>query len=296
MKKLFALLLAALLLFSCSSCTLNIPEASQNPSSLSSSDEAFSLSEVPAFSGDAFAVIHENIPYFKTEEITSVAFEQYAPLDFLDRCGVCIASVGTELMPKEARESISSVKPSGWQSIEMKQVDGGHLYNRCHLIGFQLTGENANPRNLITGTRYLNVEGMLPFENMIADFIKETGYHVMYRVTPVFEGQNLVASGVLLEGFSVEDRGAGICFCVYCYNVQPGVTISYADGFAKAGSSLSNPTPGEKTYVLNTNSRKFHRLDCESTADISQKNKEVTALSRDDLTAQGYAPCKNCNP
>lgn len=193
-------------------------------------EQAVTLDALPSFSGSPYVVINDNIPYFTDEDLTERSYERYAPLDALERCGAAMANVGQDLMPTEKRGSISSIHPSGWQSVQYDFIDGGSLYNRCHLIGFQLTGENANRENLITGTRYLNVEGMLPFENMVADYVQETGNHVLYRVTPIFEGRNLVASGVLMEGYSVEDRGESICFNVYCYNVQPGVVIDYATG------------------------------------------------------------------
>ena len=192
--------------------------------------EPFSLDTVPRFAGQAYVAVNGNVPYFQPEDMTTEGFEYYSPLDELGRCGVTVACVGLEVMPTEDRGEIGSVKPTGWQSVKYANVDGRYLYNRCHLIGFQLTGENVNRGNLITGTRYLNIEGMLPFENMVADFVKETAMHVMYRVTPVFVGQELVARGVLMEGWSVEDQGESICFCVYAYNVQPGIIIDYTTG------------------------------------------------------------------
>lgn len=193
-----------------------------------------SVGEVPTFSGQPYIVINDNVPEFLDSDLTSDAYEFYSELDSLGRCGYAVACVGIELMPTEERGAIGQVKPSGWKTIKFDFVDGKYLYNRCHLIGFQLTGENANEQNLITGTRYLNVEGMLPFENMIADYVKETENHVIYRVTPFFEGNELVARGVQMEAFSVEDNGEGICFNVYAYNNQPGVTIDYSDGTAIA--------------------------------------------------------------
>ena len=190
------------------------------------------LDSIPEFDGtSAYVIINDNQPFFTEDEIVSVSYEKYGELDGLGRCTVCIACIGVDLMPTEDRESIGHVTPSGWVNAE---YDGQYVYNRCHLIGFQLTGENANRENLITGTRYLNIEGMLPFENKIADYIKETGNHVMFRVTPIYEGDNLVASGVLMEAWSVEDNGEGICFNVYAYNVQPGVIIDYATGETRA--------------------------------------------------------------
>ena len=189
-----------------------------------------SIQNVPAFSGEPYVIINDNEPGFQKEDMTTDSYEFYSDLDSLGRCGYVMACIGWDIMPTEERGNIGQVKPSGWQTVKYDFVDGKYLYNRCHLIGYQLTGENANKQNLITGTRYLNVEGMLPFENMVADYIKETGNHVLYRVTPVYDGNNLVARGVQMEAFSVEDSGAGICFHVYIYNNQPGVVIDYATG------------------------------------------------------------------
>lgn len=188
------------------------------------------LRSIPVFSGDAYVAVNNNIPGLSPEDRTSAYFEKYTALDYLDRCGVAFACLGKETMPTEERGAIGSVKPSGWHTVKYDFVDGRYLYNRCHLIGFQLSAENANTRNLITGTRYMNVQGMLPFENMVADYIKETNNHVLYRVTPIFKGTELVCRGVQIEAFSVEDNGDGICFNVYCYNNQPGVEIDYATG------------------------------------------------------------------
>ncbi len=193
-------------------------------------DSFSSVSDVPAFSGVPYVVVNDNQPEFEDSLITVNAYEHYSKLDNLGRCGYAIACIGTEIMPTEERGSIGQVKPSGWHTVKYDIVDGKYLYNRCHLIGYQLSGENANEQNLITGTRYLNVEGMLPFENMVADYVKETDNHVMYRVTPVYNGNDLVASGVQMEAWSVEDDGGGICFNVYVYNSQPGVVINYATG------------------------------------------------------------------
>lgn len=185
---------------------------------------------IAAYSGEPYAAIHHNQPDFSKEDLTEVSFEEYSELDELGRCGVAYANVGQDLMPNKQRGSISSVKPTGWRSTKYDIVDGQYLYNRCHLIGYQLTAENANKKNLITGTRYMNVEGMLPFENMVADYIKETDNHVLYRVTPIYNGEDLVAQGVQIEAYSVEDNGEGVCFNVFVYNVQPGVEIDYATG------------------------------------------------------------------
>lgn len=254
----------------------------------------FSLDSIPPYSNEPFCTVNGGIPTFTESEITTKAFERYTPLDSLGRCGVALSCVGKELMPTEDRESISHIKPTGWHSVQYDHVDGKSLYNRCHLIGFQLTGENANEKNLITGTRYMNVDGMLPFENMIADYVKETGNHVMYRVTPVFEGNELVARGVLMEAYSVEDEGEGISFNVFAYNVQPLVSINYADGTSNLQQSTSKGDAAH--YVLNTGSKKFHLSDCPSAKDISEKNKDEFEGSREELLLLGYDPCGYCNP
>lgn len=190
--------------------------------------------EIPAYAGYAYAEVNHNQPFFEVDEITTEPFEWYSDLDALDRCGVAYANICQELMPTEERGEIGMIKPSGWHTVKYPEViDDLYLYNRCHLIGFQLAGENANEKNLITGTRYLNIEGMLPFENQVANYVKNTGYHVLYRVTPIFSERNLVADGVLMEAYSVEDEGAGVCFCVFAYNVQPGVEIDYKTGESK---------------------------------------------------------------
>lgn len=192
--------------------------------------EPVSLEDIPPWSGAAYVTLEDNQPGFTREDMTLEAFERYSALDYLGRCGVAYANVCPELMPTEEREAIGNVKPSGWVSAKYDCVDGKYLYNRCHLIGFQLAGENANEKNLITGTRYLNVTGMLPFENDVADYVQRTDNHVLYRVTPVFVGAELVARGVQMEAYSVEDAGDGVCFNVFAYNVQPGVAIDYATG------------------------------------------------------------------
>lgn len=267
------------------------------------------LEDLPAYADSPYVVLNDNQPDFSEEDQTTDSFESYSPLDLLGRCGVALANIGVDLMPTEDRESISDVTPSGWVN---KEYDGQYLYNRCHLIGFQLTGENANEENLITGTRYMNVEGMLPFENMVADYVRETENHVLYRVTPRFEGTELVARGVQMEGLSVEDGGEGICFNVYVYNVQPGIAIEYATGEswadgqppeegaeagedpALAGGTASDT--GETTYILNTNSHKFHDPDCSGVAAMHASNRETYTGSREDLIAQGYEPCGQCKP
>lgn len=299
MRRCFACLLSGVLVLSLllSGCELGLPQENQQASAVS-----VSLEEVPAYSGSPYVELDGNQPGFSLEERTTDSFETYSTLDALGRCGPAYACIGQDLMPTEDRESISSVLPTGWVQAEYDFVEGGSLYNRCHLIGFQLTGENANEENLITGTRYMNVEGMLPFENMVADYIKETGNHVLYRAIPIFEGENLVASGVVMEAFSVEDEGEGVCFHVYVYNVQPGVEIDYATGESwetgdSAFSALeSQAEEQEADYVLNTSSKKFHRPDCPSVDSMSEKNRQEYHGTREELIAQGYEPCGSCNP
>ena len=213
-----------------SNAALSSSEDDDSTDSKESETESSSQETTPTAPQSPYEVLNNNVPEFTEDEITTESFEQYAELDELGRCGTAFACVGVDLMPTEERGSISRVKPTGWDSVKYDCVDGKYLYNRCHLIGFQLTGDNANKKNLITGTRYLNVEGMLPFENMIADYVKETNNHVLYRVTPVFQEDYLVADGVQMEAWSVEDDGEGICFHVFAYNVQPGVSIDYATG------------------------------------------------------------------
>lgn len=258
---------------------------------------AVALEDVPAFSGAPYVELDGNQPAFSEAERTAESFETYSALDELGRCGPAFACIGQDLMPTQERESISQVRPTGWQNAEYDFVDGGYLYNRCHLIGFQLTGENANERNLITGTRYMNVEGMLPFENMVADYVKETGNHVLYRVTPVFEAEELVARGVQMEAWSVEDEGDGVCFNVYVYNNQPGVEIDYRTGESRAAGAESSAEPAQdETYILNVRSKKFHRPDCASVDSMREENRETFHGSREALIEQGYAPCGSCNP
>ncbi|MEE0918883.1 MAG: DNA/RNA non-specific endonuclease, partial [Lachnospiraceae bacterium] len=220
--------------------------------------------EIPVYAGYPYAAINDDIPFFTREEMSAQSYEYYSNLDEMGRCGVCVASVGKDLMPVEERGEIGNVKPSGWKQAKYAGlVDGNYLYNRCHLLAFQLTGENANTQNLITGTRYLNVDGMIPFENKVFDYVKETGNHVMYRVTPVFEGDNLLASGVLMEAKSVEDDGKGVSFCVYCFNVQPGVDINYADGTNSLSKQYATQTiPKDENfteeYAVNSRNGKIH--------------------------------------
>ncbi|MEE8886898.1 MAG: DNA/RNA non-specific endonuclease [Eubacteriales bacterium] len=301
------------------------PEATETPTPTEAVEtSSFDLADVPAYSDSPYAEVNNNVPYFSDSDLTTTSYESYGDLDSLGRCTTALACIGEDLMPTEERGDIGAVKPTGWHTVKYDGIDGNYLYNRCHLIGYQLTGENANEKNLITGTRYMNVEGMEPFENMTADYIVETGNHVMYRVTPIFEGDNLLASGVLMEAQSVEDDGAGIQFCVYCYNVQPGITIDYTTGDSSgpeytgsdtqdtasggttdqqaAAAATVTPTPTQETqqvgttYIVNTNTGKFHYPTCRSVSTMKESNKMEYTGSRDDLISQGYEPCKICNP
>lgn len=266
--------------------------------------KAVEPSSLPAYSGSAYTVVDGNQPNFSASELTTVGYEKYANLDSLGRCGVALASCGKEIMPVDGEErgSISSIKPTGWVQAKYDGISGGYLWNRCHLIGWQLSAENANRQNLITGTRYMNIEGMLPFENMVADYIRETGNHVAYRIAPIFEGNNLVCSGVQMEAYSIEDDGDGICFNVYCYNVQPGITINYATGDS-SGPSSSSTTITSSTEQNNTNDNqvasgkmvwipksgsKYHsNSGCSNMKNPSQVTKE-------EAESRGYEPCKKC--
>lgn len=253
-------------------------------------------SYIGKYEGVAAICVNENIPYFTEDELTIEPFEVYSELDELGRCGVAYANICKELMPTEERGEIGMVKPTGWHTVKYADlIDGNYLYNRCHLIGFQLAGENANEKNLITGTRFLNVEGMLPYENEIADYVKETGNHVLYRVTPEFEGDNLVASGVLMEAYSVEDYGVGVKFCIFCPNVQPGIEIDYRTGDSWISGTESKGSGTEMTeisYIGNVTNHKLHKSTCQSLP--SEKN-QVLFTSIEEAEENGYTDrCKLC--
>ena len=318
MKRIFAKLLPLLLILSLLTACGEPPVSSEpyvpddTPAQSTAvlpedAPEVSGVLDVPDYSGAPYVAVNNNQPFFVEEEITTEPFEEFAELDELGRCGVTFANVCRELMPTEERGDISRIHPTGWVQNQYDFVESKNLYNRCHLLGFQLTGENDNDRNLITGTRYMNTEGMLPFENMVADYVKETDHHVLYRVTPIFDGENLVADGVLMEAWSVEDEGDGVCFCVFVYNVQPGVEIDYATGENWAANELpegdsSNENDSEKiidvegTYVLNTNSKKFHDPDCSGVSNMNPDNRQDYTGSREDLIEQGYEPCGICDP
>lgn len=278
---------------------------------------------------EPYVEINNNVPFFEKKEMKLSEFQYYDALDDLGRCSYAYIMVSPKSVALAVnRKSIADIEPTGWHSVKYEGVvDDGYLYNRCHLIGFALSGEDNNKLNLITGTRFLNTHGMLPYETEVSYYVKTTGNHVLYRVTPVFEGKNLVASGVLMEAYSVEDEGEGIEFCAYIYNVQPGVVIDYKtgdshlkDGVKAAPSSSPSSSPAVKssaaspaataaaakassakassaqTYVLNTSTRKFHKPSCSSVSDMKAKNKKVVEDTRDAIIAMGYQPCKKCNP
>ena len=265
-----------------------------------------SLDAIPAYDGKAYVAVNNNEPFFTDSDMTTTAFENYSDLDSLGRCGVAYANICKDIMPTEERGKIGMIKPSGWHTVKYDVIKDRYLYNRCHLIGYQLAGENANPKNLITCTRYLNVEGMLPFENLVADYVNNTGNHVLYRVTPMFSGSNLVANGVLIEAKSVEDNGGGILFNVYCYNVQPGVGINYEkgdswlDGTTGSTSSGSDSSAAENSAADSSNSetmvhitatgKKYHRAGCRT---LKKSDTEVTL---DEAKSMGLSPCGICNP
>lgn len=266
-----------------------------------------SVDDIPEYSSEPYVVINGGEPFFTKEEIVTESYENYSPLDELGRCGVAMACLGKDIMPTEERGDIGHVKPSGWKQAQYDSVPGKYLYDRCHLIGFQLAGENDNKQNLITGTGYMNVDGMLPFENMIADYLKETGNHVMYRVTPIYkEKYDKVACGVLMEAYSVEDEGEGIKFNIFCYNVQPGVEIDYYDGSSWETGTTPPPKDesgdnsdggsvgdGDVTYIINTSTKKIHLPTCRYNAGDNVKE---TTKSLEELLAEKYEPCGVCKP
>ena len=260
--------------------------------------EVMEIAELPEYTGSPYAAVNGNQPEFTESDFTEESFETYSELDELGRCRTAFANIGKDLMPTEKRGAIGKVKPSGWHTVKYDTVDGKYLYNRCHLIGFQLTAENANAKNLITGTRYLNTEGMLPFENMVADYVRETENHVLYRVRPFYTDDNLVADGVQIEAMSVEDKGEGIFLNVYCYNVQPGISIDYSTGESWIETENIPEKAGtkESTYILNTNTYKFHKPDCSSVKQMETTNTKEYTGNREEVEKQGYEACKRCKP
>lgn len=292
MKKLIALCLLFCLLVGCAG---EIPPAAQPapPTAVEETQVAVSASGIPEYTGEKYVVLNNNIPVFDQELIDIGSYEYYSELDSLGRCGAAVANLGQDLMPTEDRGSISHVYPSGWNQAEYDIVDGKMLYNRCHLIGFQLAGENANEKNLITGTRYFNVEGMLPFEDQVAEYIHNTGNRVLFRVTPMYEGEELVARGVQMDAWSVEDGGEGVCFSVFVFNVQPGITINYLTGESvPEGEEL--PSLKEATYVVNRNSKKIHLPTCSGAESMKAENRWEFTGTLAELVELGYEVCGNC--
>ena len=288
--KLLSILIALLLSFG------GLAGCTESTSAEQNARTAVVNGSLPEYSGNPSCEVAGNVPGFTDDDKDRSDFEEYSALDSIGRCGTAFALVGTETMPTEERGSIGEVRPSGWHTVRYNGlVDGNYLYNRCHLIGFQLAGENANPLNLITGTRYMNTEGMLPFENQVADYVRKTQNHVLYRVTPVFEGDDLVARGVQIEAWSVEDSGRGVSFNVFCFNVQPGIDIDYATGDSKLSAEQATDEQ-EQDYVLNTGAKKFHLPSCDSVADMKASNRQDAHTKRSALVSQGYEPCGKCNP
>ena len=298
-KKLFSLIIVLVIVLATALGGLFAEDNDNGNPNLNNIQSVESLNKIPEFSGTAYITINDNAPFFTEDDYTTDSYEYYSPLDDLGRCGVTMACIGEDIMPTGERGEIGQVKPTGWVTAKYDFVDGKYLYNRCHLIGWQLTGENANEQNLITGTRYMNVDGMLPFENMVDDYIEETGNHVLYRVTPIFKDNELVARGVTIEAYSVEDNGEGICFNVYCYNNQPGVEIDYATGNSRLSTdtdTTESNSASDTEYVLNTKSKKIHLPDCSSVDKIEEDNKETTDKTKDELIQMGYEPCGSCKP
>ena len=302
---------------------VNEVSAGVDPVPATAPADTFNYSQIPEYSGEPSVPVHNNQPFFtEIERAWSPGLEYYSPLDEFGRCGETYAVVGREIMPAygEQRGEIGMIKPSGWQTVKYPDViEDRFLYNRCHLIGWQLGNENANPQNLITGTRYLNVEGMLPYENMVADYVHRTKYHVLYRVTPYFDGDDLVARGVLIEAESVEDKT--IQFCVWCYNVQPCIEIDYATGksvqisheapvnqntdanttqvVTTPPTATQAPSSGmqqETQYILNTNTHKVHLPECDSVGKMSERNKRPFNGTVEELKEMGYTACGSCHP
>ncbi len=285
--------------------SLATAESSQSQERISTFTTWNGQETVPVYSGEPYTELNGNIPYFTDREKTEDVFEHYSDLDTLGRCGAAYANICKELMPTEKRGEIGMIKPTGWHTVRYDDIiSNKYLYNRCHLIGFQLAGENANEKNLVTGTRYMNVDGMLLFENMIADYVKETDNHVLYRVTPIFVGDDLVCRGVEMEAYSVEDNGEGTSFHVFVYNIQPGIEIDYATGDSWVANSMADIVDDTEEhaqyattlYVINAKTRKFHFPDCDSVGKISKQNKKERETDRAELIAEGYTPCGSCKP
>lgn len=301
LKRTAIIITAGLLLLLLSSCSIDGSDTVKKDAKdyareyvseyASASVKDITAEDVPEYEGDPYVTVNGNEPEFSDELKTGDDFEVYGELDNQSRCTAAIASLSVDTQPagNEERGDISSVHPSGWKS--------GMGWERCHLIGWQLCAENANERNLVTGTHYMNVTGMLPFENRVDWYISETGNHVLYEVEPVFRGKNMICSGVHMQAESVEDSGRGISFNVFCFNVSPGKEINYKTGeVTTVDQEEAAANTFERTYVLNTNTMKFHYPTCSSVGQMAEHNKEYATESREELIKRGFSPCGNCEP
>ena len=265
------------------------------------------LSAIPLYDGTDYVVLQNNQPDFYVWQISATPYVLFSRLDALGRTGAAMACLGPETLPTQARGSMGNTYPSGWQTTQYDDLgEDRYLYNRSHVIAFMLCGDNATPENLFTGTRYLNTGSMVIFESQVADYISRTKNHVIYRCTPIYAGEDLVATGVQMEAYSVEDRGA-LCFNVFAFNIQPGIVIDYATGesvkegteTSATGVDRSGPQATEApkvTYVLNTNTKKFHYPSCSSVKDIKDNHRKNFYGTREEAVAAGYAPCGRCHP
>lgn len=295
-KKSLVLIIAIILLLNFTGCNSILEALRESISHYEPDILTDVFKDTPTFSEYPYVVVNENKPIFSDKELTPNCVEKYSELDELGRCGVAFAVIGKESMPTGKRQDISHIRPTGWHTTKYDIVSGKYLYNRCHLIAYQLTNENANAKNLITGTRYMNEQGMLPFENLVADYIKETDNHVAYRVSPVFKDDNLLAYGVQIEALSIEDNGAGICFNIYCFNAQPNVLIDYNTGESSLEIDYEYITDGNEKpdYILDSKCKEYHLPSCEKIADIENGYKLNYIGNKEKLKELEYSPCKKC--
>lgn len=295
-KKVILMIINLILVVTLSGCST----AESEPTGTNNTNDKTQLitENIPDYTDKIYVEINGNKAEFSDEDKKRTdAFELYTDLDELGRCGAAYANICKELMPTEKRGSIGMIKPSGWQLAKYDSVDGKYLYNRSHLIGFQLAGENANEKNLITGTRYFNVVGMLPFENEVAEYVKETNNHVLYRVTLFFKDTELVARGVKIEAYSVEDSGEGVEFNVFVYNVQPDITINYQDGTSSGSGQIvdgvvkDNEEHDSEAVIGNKNTKVYHDGDCGS---LPKEENRVHFNNENEAIDAGYTPHSNC--
>jgi len=297
-KKELVLVIATLLLINFAGCNAILEVLRESISHYEPEILTDVFKDTPTFSEYPYVIVNENKPIFSDKELSPNCVEKYSELDKLGRCGVAFAVIGKESMPTGKRQNISNIRPTGWHTTKYDVVSGKYLYNRCHLIAYQLTSENANPKNIITGTRYMNEQGMLPLENLVADYVKETDNHVAYRVSPVFKDENLLASGVQIEAFSIEDDGYGICFNIYCFNAQPKVIINYTTGESSLDDDFEYITDTDKKpdFILDSKSKEYHLPSCDKIADIEDDIKLDYIGDKDKFKSLGYSPCKKCKP